>query len=543
MSKHLVKVTVDNRLRMTREGPGAAPPELVEALKNRLTYKNPQYGRLKSMGIKYTTEPQFYDLSRIELATHVDPVHRMSIPRGSMDVLREELDALGFDYEVEDLRSEGDAAITGSYEDAWGLQGGVQFPPSKLVLWDHQHDIIEAIRTYEQALVRAPTGSGKTSAVIAAIQKLSVPALVIMWDSGLLEQWQTRIVAELGIDLKQQGLIRGKTRRLRGITLAMQQTLNNFDEKDWERLRGVFGLVACDEVQRYAANTFLRTIDRFDAKYRVGVSANERRKDGKHFLVYSMFGPVRHEVEKQKLIDRRLIHEVEVYVVPTDFRADWYAEKRDDPEQQIGGQDFNRLIDEMQSNEARNALAVDLIAQCVGQGLPTLSFTHRVDHAKMIDGLVTARGIRSGLALGGEEWSAQFTHTVQSLRDGSYQVGCGTFQKLGVGHDIPTVAAGVTVTPVHNNQPFMDQVKGRICRTSSGKENARILVLWDRHVFGDIPLYNLKRWNQTVRVWCTMDKRWKQIDEYLKELKHGRSWDGGSEAQAAFADIFGTANR
>lgn len=797
-----VHVVCDNRLRMQIS---ELSKSFGEALQLKLTYKNPAWGRLKAMGVKWSTEPKQYEMLLFDEETG-----EISIPRGCMSILRELFDEFGFDYEVEDKRSAGDPVITGSYEDPWQLQNGVQFPSHKLVMWAHQDGIVQAIERYEQVLIRAPTGcitgdamiginragkgsqmrldhvvkcfnggasggrvwdskiptmvrarledgtvglvrlkdayesgvkevfdvvlssghvvtatkdhrfftehgwqrleaiepgdmlhvepsrrpskkitkakawyrlraaphhphvgrrgvvegkggftvpehrlvaearlngitleemikrcrsgeieglkfldptqwvvhhededprnnepdnlvvcsheehrqlhrdlvlaniavrtelamvesiiprgtcmtydlsleaphnflangvvvhnSGKTSAVIKAISVLGVPALIIMWDTGLLKQWQERIRDELGIPVKEQGLIQGGKMKLRAITLAMQQTMNNWQDEQWERIRSVFGFVGFDEVQRYAARTFLDTADRFDAKYRVGVSADERRKDGKQFLIYSMFGQVRHEVPKKDLIEKRIIHDVEVYVMPTDFTADWYRDKREDEEQMINGQDFNILLDEMQANEERNALAASLVDQCVRAGLPTLTFTHRVAHAQLIDGLVTGHGHRSGLALGGDEWREQFDITINALRSGAYTVGCGTFQKLGVGHDIPTVAAGVAVTPVHNNRSFMEQVKGRICRTSSGKQNARILVLWDRHVFGLSPLWNLKKWNQTVRVWDHREHRWKDIDTYLKESNNGR-WDDTDATNVGGLNLFASAQR
>ncbi|MGB1142424.1 MAG: DEAD/DEAH box helicase, partial [Halioglobus sp.] len=211
--------------------------------------------------------------------------------------------------------------------------------------------------------------------------------------------------------------------------------------------------------------------------------------------------------------------EVECYVVPTDFRADWFVLKREDKILEL--QDHQRLLEEMQEDEGRNALALRLITECVHAGLPTLAFTQYVDHARQLDLALTKAGIASGLALGSAEWEEVFNETIEQLRNGQLQVGCGTFGKLGVGHDIPTIAAGVAVTPVHNNRGFLGQVKGRICRTTQGKENARIIVLWDQHVYGMAPLYNLKRWNEVCRVWCNWDKRWKDIADFIKENDNG----------------------
>lgn len=773
----MLKVICDNRLRLVSGLTAEVSADLIAEL----TYKNPQHYKLVALGYKHNVEPKTIAMWSRESGV-------LTLPRGAMQILRNVLSAHGVEYEVEDRRTAGDASVTGSYLDPWGLKPGCEFPPHKLVMWDHQRKIVDAIKTYQQCLLRSPTGSGKTSAVIAAIVELGVPALVIMWDSGLLKQWQERIVSELGIPVHEQGLIRGPVCRLKGITLAMQQTLHTWTDTKWDQILPVFGLVACDECfaagtavlmadgsllniedvregdevaiggkvlgtmsrwyegsfigigdalatsehpvatergwvnaedleaadivyfdpehstrmhrmpkevetgqsarsvsevstckssqgleqgiewrssggeqvqgeesvrreqgsdqgcdeqtgdegttsdcgvdsatdtvlrsggqgaesprseegllpvvarvagatlpgacrlqasrcgvqgssvgagfvynletecgvyvaggvlvhncQRYAASTFTKQVDRLPAKYRVGVSADERRKDGKEFVIYSMFGQVKLEVSKKELVDKQLIHEVEVFVVPTAFNAPWYAESievrkdavTDGKRIKTSPQNFTSLITEMQQNKARNQLALSMIKECVDAGLPTLTFTHRVDHAKMLDAMVSGQGIAGGLALGGDDWSDQFDATVAGLRDGSLMVGCGTFGKLGVGHDIPTVAAGIVVTPVHNNRAFFGQVKGRICRTSQGKQNARVIVLWDWKVFGLVPIFNMRKWNSVMRVWCEWDKRWKDVDTFLLEVKrNGRySTTKDSPEESTIGGLFGT---
>lgn len=535
----MIEVLVDNRLRIHHDG---LPADLRAHLEDVFTHKNPAHGKLAAMGHRYNSEPEFYYMAR-------DEGDHFTLPRGGMQRLRDAFDEFDLDYQVDDRRSMGNPFIVGSYVDGWQL-GLDLFPEHKLVAWDHQLDIVSAGMQFGQALIRSPTGSGKTSALLKLITETQVPSLVIMWDSGLLKQWQERIESELGIPPADQGLIRGKTFRLKPITLAMQQTLNRWDDEKWQRMwyfdeqaglwRSVFGGVYCDEVQRYAATTFTKQIDRFDCHFRVGVSADERRKDGKTFIIYDMFGPVRHEVKKKDLVEKRIIHEVECYVVPTQFDAPWFRMKKEDDLLELS--DYQRLTEEMMEDDERNALAVHLIEECVREGLPTLAFTQYVDHARRLDVALTGKGIASGLALGGPEWEDVFNETVQQLRDGQLQVGCGTFGKLGVGHDIPTIAAGLAVTPVHNNRGFLGQVKGRICRTTAGKQNARILVMWDRLVFGDAPLFNLKRWNEVCRVWCEWDRRWKDIGDYLKENRHGNRTGQGSAATAE-EGIFQSAQR
>lgn len=542
----MIQVIVDNRLRMHSDD---LPAEMREELEETFTHSNPAYNRIKAMG-KYppASEPKEYVMWK----TRGDDAEEFSLPRGGLHKLRQAFDDHDLDYELLDHRSLGAPHLLGSYVDPWQL-GMDLFPEHKKVAWEHQTGMVEAARKYGQILMRAPTGSGKTTAIIKDIVAAQVPAIIIMWDAGLLtDTWQPRIEEELGIPVKEQGLIRGSTFRLKPITLAMQQTLARWDEEKWARLyfqnqnngltQCVFGSVYADEVQRYSARTFVDFIDRFDCHNRVGVSADERRKDRKTFIIYDMFGPVRHEVKKAELVKKRIIHEVECYVYPTDFRADWYVKLKED-ELIDYERDTKRLLDEMSTDEERNALAVRLLEECVRAGLPSLAFTHFVDHARHIDAALTSKGIASGLALGGKEWESTFRETLQQLRDGKLQVGCGTFGKMGVGHDIPTIAAGLAVTPVHNNRGFLGQVKGRICRTTAGKQNARIIVMWDRHVYGEGPLLNLRAWNEVCRVWNEWDHRWQDIDDYIKENRHGNRNGVAPATSAAQEDIFTSANK
>ncbi len=524
--KSMITITVNSRIEIA-----GIDEDVKTWLMKQFTHSNPAFFRAKASGRKWTTE-------KPKIMTWSYRGESLTVPRGGMDTVRQCMNKFDLDYTVVDKRCTGATLKVGSYVDPWQFDDDL-FPHHKLAAWEHQTGLIESIKKYNQVLALMPTGSGKTSALIGAIAELQVPALVIMWETGILRQWQQRIKQELGIEIEDQGLIQGKVCKLKPITLAMQQTLHRWNEAKWKQLDGVFGLVACDEVQRYAASTFTTIVDRFDAKYRVGLSANIERKDKKQFLITDVFGAARYEVDKQTLIDRGIIHNVEVYVVPTDFRANWYVENREAG--LPADVDFNTLLDEMQNNVKRNALIGQVVKDCVDQDLPTLVFAHRVDHCTSLDADFTRLGIKSSLALGGDDRSAQFDETIDGLRDRTLQVGVGTFQKLGTGHDVPTVAAGVAATPVHSNKSFMEQVKGRICRTSEGKLNARIYVMWDQHVFANVPLFNLKKWNKVVRVWNITDRRWMDVLDYLTEKK--AEHETATEKQTGVSSIFKSGNR
>lgn len=354
--------------------------------------------------------------------------------------------------------------------------------------------------------------SGKSSAVIAAIARLQLPSLVIVRSIALLNQWIDRISKEFGIAKKDIGVIQGKRYNLKPVTLAMQQTLNNYTPKRWKDIRNTFGFVACDEVQLVAAPTFIKSVDKFNSRYRVGVSADERRKDRKEFLIYDMFGRIAEDIPKKELVDKKLIHDVEAYIVPTEFRADWY---RDSMINEKKTPDHKKLMDEMTTDTSRNELLRKTISNIAKKKYRMLVFSQRVEHCKRLDTLMTASGYKSGLLIGGNDYKDIFEATAQGLIDGSRQVGIGTLGGgSSVGLDLPEVSHGVLATPIHNNKQFLNQVTGRLCRIADNKNNAKIYILWDRYVFGKLPLLNFRRWYSKVKI---LDgRKWKDVNAFLK---------------------------
>lgn len=497
-----VEIVVDDKLRILLD---ELSEEIQKELRELFTHNNPLYYKAKQMGF-WTKESR--DIKTWKNEKDSDGNWWMTLPRGGMQRLRDVFDKYSIDWYATDNRSRG--YDLGSYTGDW-VKGDI-FLKHNLVLWSHQPKIAEAIEKYENCLVRAPTGSGKSAAAIYTITLIQLPTLVIVWSSSLLDQWVERVSNELGIHRNDIGIIQGKKCNLKPITLAMQQTLNRYTPKQWDLIKDSFGFIICDEVQRYAADTFVKTITNFTSQYRVGISADERRKDKKEFLIYDMFGKVVEDISDKELIKKKLILDVEIRVVPTEFKADWYIE-------QIASGDktkeFNRLIEEMTTDTNRNELIRQLIARLAKQQYRMLVFSQRVEHCKRLDTLTTASGYKSGLLIGGNDYTSIFESTKQGLMDGTRQVGIGTLSGgSSVGLDIPQVGHGILTTPIHNNRQFMKQVSGRLCRISEGKSKAQLYVIWDQYVFGKKPLLNFRRWYSTVKV--QVGNRWQNVNEFLK---------------------------
>lgn len=460
---------------------------MAKELKDAHTYDDPDFWRKKAMGLSTWG-------TAAKVKTHREQEDaigkRLTLPRGGIGKLREVAAAHGFDLKYVDRTTHAPA----------------KFPrfvvnperPEQELRW-YQEMGVEAALARRQGVVRAPTGSGKTKAALAFIFRAQQRTIVVMRDGNLLEQWGHEAALSLGLSPSDIGIIRGGKRYKPGkpLVLGLQQSLHSMGPDGLAELfrSDPFGAVVVDEVQTVAARTFLGVIDHVPARYRIGFSADETRKDKKEFLIYDSMGQVIHEIDRDTLETEGVIHPVMIRVVPTEFRADWYASAP--PEDR----DFTRLIEEMTDDHDRNQLLLNLAeGVCRAGEVPAMIFTHRREHAHRVADadLSVSRGLPCGLLLGGDGADRdRFREDREKLLDGRNKIAIGTFNALGVGINIPVVRAGIVATPISGkNRQFFGQVRGRICRVSkeSGKESAVLYYLWDKHVFPR-QLQALRSWN------------------------------------------------
>lgn len=474
----MLQVIVDSRLRFSASALSAeCQQELCEAF----THKNPEFYKKQSMGFstwKLSETVQTWRQERDEF----------SLPRGGTTKLRKILREHGVSWQMVDRRVGGDPALAN------------HIPVHKCQLWDFQDVAVDLLIERQNCLFRAPTGCGKTTTGIALASRVNLPTLVIVHTSALFKQWVDRCVSELGMKRADVGQVKSGKFVLKPITIAMQQTLNRLPASRWRELEQTFGCVICDEVHLFAATTFLATVDRLPARYRIGISADERRRDRKEFLLYDAFGSVAHEVSQDELIQKSFVHDVAVRVIPTEFRADWYLDRDADEDEKKEVPSFNRLLEEMSTNTVRNQLALNACVAEVKSNNQVLAFSHRREHCQLFASLSAAAGLVSGLLLGGDSDRNEFNRTIDRIKSGELRLAIGTLQASGTGIDLPTLNRGLVLTPIAQNRQFFGQVRGRLCRKAEGKENAVIYYLWDRHLFGEAHLRNLLRWNKQVTV-------------------------------------------
>lgn len=491
-----MKVVVDNRVRVHC---GAGTP-VAAGLKDAFTYLNPAYKTWKVFR-KGAPPPKTIETWQTERRGMV-----VSVPRGGWPTVVRLIESTGQEVEVEDRTVDPELITLDEPE----------LPP-----WPHQEHLVCSYKSpiarfggpgFRNGLWRAPQGSGKTQAVLTLACRLGSRTLIVVANTNLFKQWVIRVRRELGVE---PGQIQGKRRDVREITIGMAQTL----VKCARDYADVFGFVCLDESQLCPSETMQHVLDPLRARYRLGVSGDERRADEKEFLTYDTFGPVTCEVDRKQIEKTGEVVDVQVRIVPTDFRADWYvalsANDPSDERQRVLAARAKvdaraRLLEELTNDEDRNHLAVctALIAS-TKFGFPNtveqfMILSDRREQCHRLDALLAARSIPAGLFIGGSDYAQSFELTLAGMKNGSLRAAVGTYQAIGVGFEAHReLAIGLCASPCvfnKNSRMQFNQYRGRFARSAPGKARGYLYYLWDRHVYGINPVRLLCRWNKSVKV-------------------------------------------
>lgn len=470
----MLRVVVDSRVRIELpEGPRGEM--LAKELKVLFTHRNGKRIAMDRAGTRGRwTEPAFIST----WGGSAVPGAVITLPRGGLRKVLDHLKSLGEGYAVEDCRM---------------IVGCPDFPEHRLTLDPHQVRLVAAAVAKQNCILRSGTGSGKTTALLALAARLKQRALVAVHSNALLDQWVERAEIELGITTSDEAvgvLTTGKRTTGDLLTIGTTKSILAALERD-ASFGSKFGLVIADEVHLFAATSFMATVDPMLAKWRVGASDDARRKDKKEFLIYDVFGAEAESVSDAEVIACGRTMDVEVLIVPTEFRADWYGHPTAaDPEKTP---DYQRLVSEMAVDVDRNSVIDRIIAQELADGHQCLAFATEREHCRVLGAMAAARA-RSGFLVGGPDFKKTFQETKKGLKSGKIRVAVGTYQACGTGIDLPGVEVGIACTPCLGNRQRFRQARGRVCRAPSGKTVARLYVLFDEAIFGLSQVENALKW-------------------------------------------------
>lgn len=118
----------------------------------------------------------------------------------------------------------------------------------------------------------------------------------------MIDHWVEDVGKFLGFAPDEIGIVQGERCDLgKPVTIMMIQSLlaRSYPRELYEQI----GFLICDEVNRYGAPVWKDTVVQFAARYRLGLSADPRRKDGLDEMVGWLFGSVGHRAKRVRSKD------------------------------------------------------------------------------------------------------------------------------------------------------------------------------------------------------------------------------------------------
>lgn len=154
-----------------------------------------------------------------------------------------------------------------------------------------QHASMTAMMEAMGGVLQLACGKGKTVVALEHIARRAVPALIVVDNTNLLEQWDREINTFLDVPGGLGYLMSGHDTWKRAIVLATYHTLASRSEEMPEEVRRWFGGIYFDEGHHVSAPVFSKCVDLIYGN-RYALTATPKREDGWHVICDFHVGPV-----------------------------------------------------------------------------------------------------------------------------------------------------------------------------------------------------------------------------------------------------------
>lgn len=233
--------------------------------------------------------------------------------------------------------------------------------------YEGQTDAIRTMFEMQQGQVVAPPGRGKTEIGLAFAAAVKTRTLVIVHTADLFKQWVER--AAVSVPEMEVGKIQGQSFKVGHLTIAMAQTLKRHvpdGGKFWRQ----FGAVLVDEGHHAAANTWEWILNVCPAYYRFGLTATDKRSDGRQASVRFNLGPVIYRI--------KFVSQVPLTVQPVrtglGYRRTIYR----------GPFDWTRMLRILSADPERNQRIAEIALREMSGGHTVLVLSRQIKHLEHI---------------------------------------------------------------------------------------------------------------------------------------------------------------
>jgi superfamily II DNA or RNA helicase len=320
-------------------------------------------------------------------------------------------------------------------------------------------DVLEALKWVESgrgAILKMPTGSGKSLATMKMIQMLGVQTLVVVPNTTLAKQWMEGVRSALRVE---PFYYHDTNRDVGSITIATAQTLAA-RLKNKEVTLDQFKFLIVDEAHRFAAKTFWTVAMASPAYYRLGLSATpENRKDGADLKFVAGLGHVIETTTATELVDQGFLAKPKFIFLTAPRSAmvgnTWQACYREG------------IVKNLGRNKKIAAIALKATAKGGSVYVHVTQVVHGAILGRMIEGSVVLTGVDTEKRR--EEVIADFK---------AKRVLCLVSTLLGEGFDCPSLDVFINAGGGASEISIIQKI-GRALRPMPGKKYAYIIDMTD----------------------------------------------------------------
>ncbi len=345
---------------------------------------------------------------------------------------------------------------------------------------EYQVKPIARMTHFNNGILLAPCGAGKTVMGIKVIADKGRKALVLVMTEFLMGQWIDEICkfspdATVGIIGGGSAFLASHRSNPRvvfardaDIVVATIQTLVR-DVPEW--LVEDTGTILSDEAHHAAARTFLTVLRTFKPRHLQGVTATWKRADGLHRIYKHFLGAVAAEVTPEELRQHGRTVNPKIQQVYTNL-AQFLPEG-------VAG-NFAAMISYLIRMPERNDIILDFVEQAEKKGRYTLVLSERVEHCLKLATEHRRRGGDCCAVVGSvPKKLSQLAGIVEPIETAFvHRTVFATLALVSEGLNQKQLNTLILATPFSNEARFIQAV-GRAVRALEGKTGALVFDLVD----------------------------------------------------------------
>ena len=401
-------------------------------------------GYIKRLGV--IINPEFYEKQAKRLSTYNiervielyrEDVNYVSLPRGCIDDLIMLFNYIGVHYEIKDFRVNLDNIDISL----------------KATLRPEQKEMVETLLKYDNGLLVAKTGSGKTVMGMSVIFYIQKPTLILVEKVKLLEQWKEKIKDFMNFE---PGVYYGAKRKLTGIIDIA--SIKSLDEDS--TLYDKYDTIVGDEIHHIASATYENVIRRFNARHIYGFTATPYRSDHLEKIIYKCIAPIRCTLkEKESSFSKILMPRFTKFKYQKEYEMLSYPD----------------LCNKLYKDNIRNEQIINDIIVEYNNDKRILVLTERNEHIDILFELLKDK-CKNIFKINGSAKTSEkkvFINSINGLNDNFIIISTGKY--LGEGFDMPNLDTLFLAMPF-KWKGLLSQYIGRIQREVEGKKQ---VVVYD----------------------------------------------------------------